>query len=229
MPVALITGANRGLGLEFVRQYANDGWHVIACCRAPEQSSELNALEGDIDVRALDVADFSAIDGLASDLQGTAIDVLVANAGIYGKKGSSLRGVDYDEWMDVFRINTQAPLKIVEAFCSHVAASEGKRLVALTSKMGSVTENSSGGSYVYRSSKAALNAVMKSAAIDLSARGVLSCVLHPGWVRTDMGGPQGLIDAPESVAGMRAVIQGLTQKNQWRLFRLRRSRNSLVG
>lgn len=218
MPVALITGANRGLGLEFVRQYADDGWHVIACCRTPEAATELNALDGDIEVRALDVVDFSAIDALASDLQGTAIDVLVANAGMYGKKGASLRGVDYDEWMDVFRTNTQAPLKIVEAFCSHVAASEGKRLVALTSKMGSISDNDSGGSYVYRSSKAALNAVMKSAAIDLSARGVLSCVLHPGWVRTDMGGPQGLIDAPASVSGMRAVIQGLTNETSGGFF-----------
>lgn len=205
MPTALITGANRGLGLEFARQYAADGWAVIATCRNPDAADELNALSG-VEIRRLDITDFAAVRDLADELAGRAIDVLVNNAGIYGPKGYALKDLDFAIWERVMRTNAMAPLRVAQCFAPHVAASEQKVIATLSSKMGSMADNSSGGSYIYRSSKAALNAVMKSLAHDLGGLGVVSLLLHPGWVRTDMGGPAGLIDAPESVAGMRAVI-----------------------
>lgn len=207
MPTVLVTGANRGIGLEFVRQYATDGWRVVATCRRPEAADELNALG--VEVHRLDVADFSAVDALARSLAGQAVDLLVNNAGLYGER-QALGGIDYAGWEQVLRVNALAPLKMVEAFLPHLDAGTGKRIACLSSKMGSMAENSSGGAYVYRSSKAALNAVVKSLALDLRGRGIAVAALHPGWVRTAMGGPGALIGPAESVAGMRRVIDGLT-------------------
>ena len=211
-PTLLITGANRGLGLEFVKQYAEAGWQVVACCRWPDDAKELNALadqySGQIEIYALDVADFEQIDALALLLQGKPIDLLINNAGVYPQ--SEFGRVDYEAWAEAFHINAMAPMKMVEAFAQHVAASSHKKIVTLTSKMGSIDDNTSGGSYIYRSTKAAGNMVMKSLAVDLKPMGIASTILHPGWVRTDMGGPNGLIDAPESVAGMRKVIEVLS-------------------
>ena len=217
MPTVLITGANRGLGLEFARQYAEDGWRVIATCRTPELATELNAMDG-IEDHKLDVDDFDAVAALASELSGTAIDVLISNAGVYGPKGYGLDELDYEAWEQVMRTNVMAPLRLVQCFAPHVAASGLKRIATLSSKMGSMADNSSGGSYIYRSSKAGVNAVMKSVAHDLAPQGVTCIVLHPGWVRTDMGGPNGLIDAPESVRGMRHVIEGLKPQDNGGFF-----------
>ncbi|MEO5336431.1 MAG: SDR family oxidoreductase [Magnetospirillum sp. WYHS-4] len=210
MPTVLITGASRGIGLEFCRQYLDDGWRVVATGRDPKNSKGLTALRGDLLVQALDVGNHEAVDALAASLRRESIDVLINNAGVYGPRSSALRNLDYAGWGEVFRINSMAALKVSEAFLDHVARSGQKRIAALTSKMGSMADNRSGGSYVYRSSKAALNAVMKSLSVDLAPRGILVGILHPGWVRTDMGGPGALIDADVSVAGMRKVIAGLT-------------------
>lgn len=214
----LITGANRGLGLEFVKQYAEAGWQVIACCRWPEEAKELQALaerSGDqVEIHTLDVADFEEIDALALILQGRSIDLLINNAGVYPQ--SDFGNVNYEAWAEAFHINSMAPMKMVEAFAGHVASSNLKKIVTVSSKMGSLDDNTSGGSYIYRSTKTAVNMVMKSLAIDLKPKGIASTILHPGWVRTDMGGPNGLIDAPESVAGMRRVIDELTLDNSGR-------------
>ena len=211
----LITGANRGLGLEFAKQYAEAGWQVIACCRWPDEAKELQALaerSGDLlEIHQLDVADFEEIDALALILQGRAIDLLINNAGVYPQ--SDFGNVNYEAWAEAFHINSMAPMKMAEAFVGHVAASDQKKIVTVSSKMGSLDDNTSGGSYIYRSTKTAANMVMKSLAIDLKPKGIASTILHPGWVRTDMGGPNGLIDAPESVAGMRRVIEALTLEN----------------
>ena len=209
MPTVMITGANRGLGLEFARQYTDDGWSVIATCRKPEEASELSAING-VTVYPLNVTNFMAVRALADRLKGTAIDVLINNAGVYGPKGSALHELDFDIWEQVLRTNTMAPLCVAQCFASHVAASELKRMATLSSKMGSMTDNTSGGSYLYRSSKAAVNAVMKSLAHDLQPEGVISVLLHPGWVRTDMGGPNGLIGVEQSVRGLRKVIAAAT-------------------
>ncbi|HQU15824.1 MAG: short-chain dehydrogenase [Chromatiales bacterium 21-64-14] len=225
MPTVFITGANRGLGLEFARQFAVDGWRVLATCRAPERAADLARLaarQSEITVHGLDVADHRAIDALAHRLSDVSVDLLLSNAGISGDSGDSgdrgLGHLDYGEWTRTFQINTMAAARLAESFGDHLARSERRLMVALTSLMGSMGDNSSGGSYLYRSSKAALNAVMKSLSIDLRPRGIGVLILHPGWVRTDMGGPDGLITPQQSVAGMRAIIDRYTPADSGRFL-----------
>ncbi|MBA3696421.1 MAG: SDR family oxidoreductase [Methylotenera sp.] len=209
----LVTGTNRGLGLEFVKQYAADGWDVIACCREPDSARDLNALAQayDIEVIALDVGDFEQIDKVAQQLRDRKIDVLINNAGIYPE--SSLGDLDYAAWGEAFTVNCMAPLKMAEAFSAQVANSQLQKIATLSSKMGSVDDNTSGGSYIYRTSKAAVNMAMKSLAIDLKPLGISVVTLHPGWVQTDMGGANGLINTQTSVSGLRQVINLLTTYN----------------
>ncbi len=219
----LITGANRGIGLEFVRQYAEAGWQVYATCRKPENAKALNRLAeehgGSVSVRALDVGNFSQIHQLAKQLSGVAIDLLVNNAGIYKRDyAGSSGGVDEQAWIESFRINSIAPLKMTEAFMQNIARSQLKRIANITSKMGSVDDNTSGGRYLYRSSKAALNMITKSLSIDLAPQGILVALLNPGWVRTDMGGPNGLISVEQSVTGMRKVIDKLTPATSGKFY-----------
>ncbi|WP_404359958.1 SDR family oxidoreductase [Methylotuvimicrobium sp. KM1] len=214
MQTILVTGANRGLGLEFCRQYAEAGDRVIAACRHPDKSEKLQALaarHASIRIEALDVADFAQIDDLSARLANETIDVLINNAGVYGdKSGGGFGNLDYQAWSHTLLVNTQAPVKMSEAFLPQLQRSDKKLIVALSSQMGSIADNSSGGSILYRSSKAALNAAMKSVSIDLMDRGVGVLIFHPGWVRTDMGGPNGLIDADESVTGMRKMIDAFS-------------------
>lgn len=206
MSRVLITGANRGLGLEFCRQFVDKGWEVLACCRNPGSSVELNKLKEGypaIQIEALDVANFGQIQALADKLADTAIDILVNNAGVYGDRNDNGFGaLDYQTWLDSLVINTQAPVKMAEAFLPHLKRSSKKLIANISSLMGSMTDNGSGGSIYYRSSKAALNAAMKSLAIDLKDDGVGVVIFHPGWVLTDMGGPNALIDSKTSVGGM---------------------------
>ncbi len=223
MKTALITGANRGIGLEFCRQYAADGWRVLACSRYPEKSDELNRLASRnpelIKVHALDVADHVEIDRLGQILADESIDLLINNAGIYPDSDKSGFGhTDYAEWIQAFRINTMAPLKMAETFAAQIARGKQKTIVTITSKMGSISDNSGGGSYLYRSSKAAVNMVVKSLAIDLKPLGLTAVVFHPGWVRTDMGGPNAMISPEQSVSGMRHVISGLAPADSGKFF-----------
>lgn len=211
MNTVLITGANRGIGLEFARQYAADGWRVLACCRHPEKSAGLNELAkqhpGQIMIHALDVTDRAQIEHLAQVLSGESIDLLINNAGIYPASDKNGFGrTDYAEWMTAFSINAMAPLKMVEAFVNQISRSKRKLIVTITSQMGSVADNSSGGSYLYRSSKAAANIVVKSLAIDLKDKGITAVAFNPGWVKTDMGGPNAMISVEQSVADMRHVV-----------------------
>ena len=218
MPSVLITGANRGIGLEFARQYAAAGWRVFAACRDPARAKDLKELKGDVRVYALDIGDFMAINVLARELEGEAIDVLVNNAGVYGPGPQTLESLDYDGWAETFRIDCMAQIRMSRAFLDHVARSERKVIVALTSKMGSIDDNSGGGAYIYRSCKAALNAAFKSLAIDVAPRGIVAAVIHPGWVMTDMGGPNALISAAESVTAMRALIGRFTPRDSGRFW-----------
>lgn len=214
MTTVLITGANRGLGLEFVRQYAAEGWQVIAACRQLGQATELNKLAQDypsIQLETLDVAEFEQIDALAKKLANQPIDVLINNAGIYGdERGHGFGQLDYQAWTKTLTVNTQAPVKMAEAFLPQIKQGENKLVITVSSLMGSIADNGSGGSLLYRSSKSAVNSAMKSLAIDLNDQGIGTLILHPGWVRTDMGGPNGLIDVEESVTGMRKVIADFT-------------------
>ena len=218
MPSVLITGANRGLGLEFTRQYAADGWRVFAACRDPAGARDLAAVEGDVSAETLDVDDGPQVAALANKLSGQPIDVLINNAGIYGPKDVTRDTVDYDAWGQVFRTNTMSPLAMSAAFAANVAQGGQKKIITLSSIMGSIAENDSSGDFIYRSSKAAVNAVMKSLAGDLKSERITVAVLHPGWVRTDMGGPDAAIEAPESVTGMRAVIAGLKESDSGRFL-----------
>jgi len=172
MPAVLITGASRGIGLEFARQYAADGWHVVAACRKPAQAEELGKIAAGaadrVSLHPLDVLDHAGIDRLAGQLQSTPIDVLINNAGVGG---------------------------------------------TLTSVMGSIAQNNLGGMYGYRSTKAAANAVVKSWSIDLQRHGITAIALHPGWVRTDMGGARATLDVATSVAGMRKLIADLQREH----------------
>jgi NAD(P)-dependent dehydrogenase (short-subunit alcohol dehydrogenase family) len=215
MNTALITGANRGIGLEFARQYAEDGWQVLACSRTPERADALKELAAQhpnrVDVHALDVADHAEIDRLAKSLSGTTVDLLINNAGIYaGSHAAPLEDIDYEAWARSFHINTMATLKMVQAFLPNIERSKQKKIVTISSKMGSITDNTSGGSYLYRTSKTAVNMVIKTLSIDLKPAGVIAVVFHPGWVKRDMGGPRALISATQSVSGMRRIIDRLS-------------------
>lgn len=210
----LVTGANRGLGLEFCRQYAAAGWRVFAACRAPANAAGLLALAGQyagISIHTLDVADFAQADALAAELAGEGIDLLLNNAGVFGDTGGRGFGnLDYAAWEHTLRINVMAPMKLAEAFVPHLQRGQGRLIATVSSLMGSLADNTSGGSILYRSSKAGVNAAMKSLAIDLQPRGIGVLILHPGWVKTDMGGPNALIEVEESIAGMRRVLDEFT-------------------
>lgn len=208
MPTILLTGASRGLGIEFVKYYAAAGWRVHACARDADAAA-LTALGGDVRRHKLDVTDFAATAALATTLKGEAIDVLLANAGIAGREAGELGQIDAQVWLETFRVNSLAPLKLAEAFVDHVAASPRKVMAAISSRLGSIGLNHEGGRYAYRASKAALNMAWKSLATDTKARGLTCVVLHPGWVSTDMGGAQAPVTPPRSVAGMAKVIEGL--------------------
>lgn len=214
MRTALITGTNRGIGLEFVRQYAKDGWRVFACCRNPVTAEALNRLAAQypdqITVHPLDVTSHHQIEQLSQALSNQMIDLLINNAGVYPPEhGDAFGATDYAAWVYAFAVNTMAPLKMAEAFNQQISRSQLRTIITITSKMGSIADNRGGGSYIYRSSKAAVNIVMKSLSIDLDSSRITAVLLHPGWVRTDMGGPNALITTEQSVTGMRRVISNL--------------------
>jgi NAD(P)-dependent dehydrogenase (short-subunit alcohol dehydrogenase family) len=218
----LVTGANRGLGLEFAGQYAADGWRVLAACRDPGAAVDLNRLAaesgGRIAVITLDVSDLASVRAAAQALAGTPIDLLINNAGVGSPRGQKLGALDYAAWARVLDVNTLGPMRVTEAFLDHLAAGSGKKVVTITSGMGSIADNGSGGSYAYRSSKAAVNMVVKSLSLDLAPRGITCIVMNPGWVRTDMGGPGGKISPQESIAGMRKVIAKLKPADTGKFF-----------
>jgi NAD(P)-dependent dehydrogenase (short-subunit alcohol dehydrogenase family) len=222
MPSTLITGANRGLGLEFARQYLADGWQVYAACRNPNSAPELRRLAEasghKLRIVALDVTDPASIKAAALELDGQAIDLLLNNAGIGGARGQTIGNIDYDAWAKVLDANTMGPMRVSEAFVDHVARSDRKLIVTLTSGMGSLADNTSGGSIAYRSSKAAVNMVMRSLAIDLAPRGITCVVVNPGWVQTDMGGTHGTLTPAQSVTKLRSLIKTLGPAQSGKFF-----------
>ncbi|MDX2145178.1 MAG: SDR family oxidoreductase [Rhodospirillaceae bacterium] len=227
MPTVLITGTNRGLGLELTRQYCADGWNVIATARDPKSSAELTALDAkhpSLNVHALDVADFAAIDKLAHDLKGRPIDVLLNNAGLFGPKAKAENDprqefghMDYDMWARLFRVNTMAPMKLAEVLIENVAASAQKKIVTITSSVGSIAR-ADGGIHAYRTSKSAANMLMHNLGINLAPRGIITAAFCPGWVKTRMGGPGAPLEAPEAMASLRAVIANLTLESSGRFW-----------
>jgi NAD(P)-dependent dehydrogenase (short-subunit alcohol dehydrogenase family) len=201
MPHVLITGANRGLGLEFARQYKEAGWDVVATAR--QSSPELDALG--VRVETLEMQELDAVERFGDRLD--RLDLLIANAGTYGPREVTT-AEDAREWAETFVTNTIAPFLLAQSVLPLVEANSGK-LIAVSTKMGSIEDNTSGGFIAYRSSKAALNAAWRSLAIEARNRGVVAAVLHPGWVQTRMGGASAPLAPDQSIAGMRKVINGL--------------------
>ena len=214
MSTVLITGAARGLGLEFVNQYAVRGWKVHACARTPDA---LGGVKGDIHAHKLEVTDYDAVKALAAKLKGEAIDVLICNAGISGKEATVLGSLDPAVWRETFEVNALAPLMMAEAFADHVAASQDRKLVAISSRLGSITF-ANNGRYSYRASKAALNMEWKGLSVDLAPKGLICVVLHPGWVQTDMGGQAATLTIEQSVPSMVKVIDGLKPADNGRFL-----------
>ncbi len=212
MVTILITGTNRGIGLEFTKQYLVKGFHVIATCRNPHNAETLSSLDvgqGKLEVLQLDVSDRDSMDTFADRLDNTAIDIFINNAGVYGPDNLHFGNVDAETWLSVLQVNTLAPLLLTQLLMPRLLAGEDKKLIYISSKVGSIADNRGGAGYMYRSSKAALNQVVKSLSIDLAGDGFIAAVLHPGWVLTDMGGPNALIDTQTSVAGLMQVIDSL--------------------
>ncbi|MDG3088628.1 SDR family oxidoreductase [Vibrio hannami] len=219
MPTVFITGANRGIGLALVKEYLSLDYVVHATFRSTDSSSELLSLsehESNLTCYQLEVTDYEALSNLVATLP--AIDLLINNAGYYGPKGYGFGNTDIDEWRKVFEINTIAPLKLVEAFYPLLMKGDQKRIACISSKVGSMAENTSGGGYIYRSSKAALNSVVKSLSNDLSPEGFTAVALHPGWVQTEMGGPRALISTQASANGLANVIENLTGSDTGRFL-----------
>ena len=214
MSTVLITGAARGLGLEFVKQYAAKGWKVHACARSPESLKEV---AGDIHRHKLEVTDYEAVKALASELKGEVIDVLICNAGVSGTEATVLGTLDPAVWRQTFEVNALAPLMMAEAFADHVAASKDRKLIAISSRLGSITF-ANNGRYSYRASKAALNMEWKGLSVDLAPKGLICVVLHPGWVQTDMGGQAATLTIAQSVPSMVTVIDGLKPADNGRFL-----------
>jgi len=212
MSTYLVTGGNRGIGLTFVKTLLGRGDSVVATCRDRAAATELAALGGDypaLDMVELDVADDASLQAFPAQLGDRAIDVFICNAGVYGPRGAGFGDVAATDWEPVLRVNAVAPILLTQLLIDKLRQGRDRRLVYITSKMGSIDDNAGGGQYIYRSSKAALNAAVKSLSIDLAEEGFHVLLLHPGWVKTDMGGPSALIDTDTSVGGMLQLIDQL--------------------
>lgn len=234
MATVLISGSNRGLGLEFVRQFSERHWKVIACCRTPDDADILNELaaisKGGIEICSLNTTDPESVAELKVSLRDRSLDLLVNNAGILDTKPmhfsenarttlQSLGNIDYEGWSEVLKVNTIAPLRLTEALLPNLAASPDPKIAMISSIMGSIDANDAnkfppgGGIYLYRSSKAALNMVARSLAADLASKGITVFCLNPGWVKTDMGGDDGIFSINESVGNMIGLIENSTLAN----------------
>lgn len=214
--VIVVTGVSRGLGLELCRQYLLEGVKVYGCCRFPEQSRELLKLKHNsghqFELVPLDITQPGMIHNLPYVIE-EPVDILINNAGVYGPSGLGYDQLTVEPWMEVLRVNAVAPMMVTQALIDKVARSKEKKVIMMSSKMGSIGDNQKGGSYIYRSAKAALNAIGKSLAIDLAGLGISVGIVHPGWVRTDMGGMNAPLDTETSIHGIRKVIEQLSLKN----------------
>jgi NAD(P)-dependent dehydrogenase (short-subunit alcohol dehydrogenase family) len=210
MPTVLVTGANRGIGLEFARQYAAEGWDVIATAR--QTGPELDALG--VRVELLDMADLDAVAGFAGRV--ASLDLLIANAAT-NQPMEALTASDAKAWAEMLAVNSVAPFVLARSLLPRVAEHKGK-MIAISSGMGSITQNS-GGWIPYRSSKAALNMAWSSLALEARPLGVTAVMLSPGWVKTRMGGAGAEISAEESVGAMRRLIDELTIEQSGRFLR----------
>ena len=219
-PSVVVTGANRGIGLELVSQYLVDDWQVYGCCRRPELATELTGLAPNsvLSIHQLDVGNPDSVKNLALALSELSIDLLINNAGIYGGERQSFGDIDYAQWTRVLEVNTLGAYRVSTALANQVGNSEQRLMVNVSSAMGSIERYTTGGHYIYRSSKAALNMVTGNLAHDLRSRGITVLSVHPGWVRTDMGGSSADISTKTSAAGLRQLISNATIEDSGRFF-----------
>ncbi len=211
----LITGANRGIGLEFVKQYKQAGYRVIGTARKPEKASQLKTLGARVE--QLDVTDPNSISTLANSLKDVQIDILVNNAGVRGDRSATLDTLDFDRIEQTFAVNAFGPIRVTQALYKNMQRSDIKKIIQISSIMGSI-QNSRGGDYDYRASKTALNMLNKSLASELLSQGYISVVLHPGWVKTDLGGANARLTPTDSVTGMIKVIDRLEPKDNGHFY-----------
>ena len=217
----LITGTNRGIGLEFVKHYIKNNEKVIATCRNRNSAKDLLELENttnNLSLVELDVSNPNSINNFTSKIAGLPIDTFISNAGVSGPKNIEFGNFNAKEWLEVLKINTIAPLLITQKILKNLRLGKNKKLAFISSKVGSIEDNTSGGMYIYRTSKTALNQVIKSLSIDFKEDNFIVVALHPGWVQTDMGGPNALIDTKTSVKGLIEVIDNLTPKNSGKFY-----------
>lgn len=217
----LITGTNRGIGLELTRLYAESGDNVLACCRLPQSAVKLNELAlragGRVSVHQMDVADESSIEAAADAVGSQPIDILINNAGIKGGHNQSLEQTNTAEWIEAFKVMTIGPFRVVQAFLRNLRAAESPKIMTITSQIAATTWPT-GGFYSYASTKAGVDRVMLGLARDLKDR-VIVAVIHPGWVKTDMGGPDADITPQESAAGIRTVIASLSKEDTGKFYK----------
>ncbi|MDE2183601.1 MAG: SDR family oxidoreductase [Alphaproteobacteria bacterium] len=217
MTTILVTGSNRGIGLEFVRQYAADGCRMIACCRTPAKAEALKTVPGDVRIMELDVASRDSARQLAGVLKDEPIDILINNAGVFGPKAQGADDQDYGAILETLHVNSIGPLIVSQALKDNLRRGHDKKIAVLTSLMGAIGENGSG-YLAYRASKAALNMIMHVVARDWARDGLLIGIYHPGWVQTDMGGAGASLTPQESVRGLRQRIAELSPERSGRFL-----------
>ncbi len=201
MPSVVITGANRGIGLALARRYVDAGWEVHGTARAPEAADDLRGLPG-VTVYRLDVSEQASIDAFAKAMEGRPIDHLVNNAGVMGSRDISFGRSQLEDWIAILGVNTAAPWLVTERLAGNLEAGDGKRVAVITSQLGSITNASLGWPPIYAASKAGANMVKRQLSLILGEKGIVTIALHPGWVRTAMGGPDATVTPEDSAAGI---------------------------
>jgi NAD(P)-dependent dehydrogenase (short-subunit alcohol dehydrogenase family) len=218
METVVITGANRGIGLGLTRCFAAAGHHVVAACRQPDEADALRALAGNVEVLTLDVGDAGSVDAFAQELGDRSIDVLINNAGIMGGTAQGLADMDYAAWSRTFEINTLAPFRLTTRLLRNLKQAARPRVITVSSQMGAFGLEMGAGMYAYRSSKSAVSKVMQVLALELKPDNIIVCPVHPGWVQTDMGGPNAQITVEQSTAGLFKLVTGLTMAESGRFW-----------
>jgi NAD(P)-dependent dehydrogenase (short-subunit alcohol dehydrogenase family) len=208
MATIMITGANRGIGLELTKRYAKAGNDVIACCREPRKADDLKGLEN-VQICGVRVADGNSVAALKAEIGDRPIDLLINNAGTPGPKQQSAVEIDYDGWAEAFAVNTMAPFRMLQTFRENLKAAQGAKVITITSQMGALDLNWPV-MYAYCSSKAAVNKIMRMVSLELAADGTAVALIHPGYVKTAMGGANAEIEVEESAAGIMSVIDGVS-------------------
>ena len=211
METIVITGANRGIGLQLVKIFATAGYRVIATCRDMSKAASILALSSAQPIRVLplDASDSTSIANFCSEVSDETIDILINNAGVKGNDPDRLTSSDADGWLEVMRINTIAPMEITQGLLPSLRRSQRPRVITISSQIGAL-ELSGAGWHAYRSSKAAVNKVMLVIAQELRSDGFIVCPVHPGWVQTDMGGPTADLSVEDSASGLFDLITSMT-------------------